>query len=122
MPREQTLAEKLQSITTPWAPDTISKWDFPREILRLYELSDVKGMSELYEAYNTFISKAKTAETEVQKISRAQKNLDIASIAANLMIEGYNVVDAMDKASKELASSPIVGIRKFYHDSIGYKP
>lgn len=122
MSREQTLAEKLQSITTPWVPETIRIWDFPREMLRLYELSDAKGMIELYEAYRNLTSRAETTETEAQKIFRAQKNLDIASIAANLMLEGYPVVEAMDKASKELASFPIVNVRKFYQDSIGYNP
>jgi len=122
VPNEQTLAEKLQAITTPWVPDSIQKWDFPREVLRLYEKKDVKGMVALSEAYQNFILKATTDETEAQKIARAQRNLDIASIAANLMIEGYNPIEAMEKASKELNSSPVVDARKFYHSSISYKP
>ena len=122
MTTTQTLAEKLNSITTPWVPDSITKWDFPREIGHLYQTNDVQGMVALYEAYRNFILKADTKETETQKIFRAQKNLDIASIAANLMIGGYNVVEAMDKASTELHSSPVADARKFYHGSIGYKP
>ena len=122
MSPERTLAEKLQAINTPWIPDSIRKWDFPREMLRLYEEKDLQGMIALFEAYRALTLKAETTETEAQKVFRAQKNLDIASIAANLMIEGYSVVEAMDKASKELASSPVTDVRKFYHQSIGYKP
>ena len=122
MSNKLTLAEKLQSVSTPWAPDSIQKWDFPCEMLRLYEENDVQGMVTLFEAYRHFILKGNTTETEAQKVSRAQRNLDIASIAANLMIEGHDMVEAMDKASKELDSSLLVDVRKFYHDSIGYKP
>ena len=58
MSPKQTLAEKLQAITTPWVPDSIRKWDFPREMLRLYEENDVQGMVALFEGYRTLAIKA----------------------------------------------------------------
>lgn len=113
-----SLLEKIKSANS--TSSGIDKSEFVDEILDLYEEKNSNGMKNLFEAYETFLLKF-SEEPECETIFRAQRNMDHLTKIADLVCLGRNYFEAEESVKKGLGLSFPGPVRKFYHDSTGYK-